>query len=90
MDVIAQKVHTKCAKLVDENNSLTVLLSKCSIESCCFSYEERYTNCLSKKQKKVHVNVLLFILYSIWVHVESLKYKMICLKSPKSCEFPFF
>ena len=40
-----------------------------------------------KKQKKVYVTVLLFILYSIWVHVESPKYKMICLKSPKSSEF---
>ena len=36
--------------------------------------------CLSKKQN-VNGTVLLFILYSIWVHVERLKYKMICLKS---------
>ena len=28
-----------------------------------------------------------FILYSIWVRVESPKYKMICLISPKSSEF---
>jgi len=40
-----------------------------------------------KKQKIIYVTVLLFILYSIWVHVESPKYKMICLKSPKSSEF---
>jgi len=40
-----------------------------------------------KKPKKVRVTVLLFILYQIWVHVESQKYKMICLKSPKSSEF---
>jgi len=32
-----------------------------------------------KKQNKVYVTVLLFILYSIWVHVEIPKYKMICL-----------
>ena len=40
-----------------------------------------------KKQINVHVTVILFILYSIWVHVESSKYQMICLKSPKSSEF---
>jgi len=62
LDVIAQKVHTKCAKLVDEINSLTVLLSKCSIESCCFSYEERYTYCLSKKQKK-YMSPYYFLFY---------------------------
>jgi len=37
-----------------------------------------------KKQKKVYVTVLIFILYSKGVHIESQKYKMICLKSPKS------
>ena len=47
-----------------------------------FSYEERYTY-ESKKAKK-NVTVLLFILYSIW---ESPKYKMVCQKSPTSCEF---
>jgi len=40
--------------------------------------------------KKAYVTVLLFILYSIWVHVESPKYKMICLKSPNSSEFAIF
>jgi len=40
-----------------------------------------------KKAKNVYVTVLLFILYSIWVHVESPKYKMICLSSSKSSEF---
>ena len=43
-----------------------------------------------KKPKKVYVTVLLFLLYSIWVHVESPKYKMICLNSPKSREFAIF
>mgnify|MGYP007133247174 CR=1 FL=1 len=33
-----------------------------------------------KKQTKVYVTILLFILYSMF-HVESPKYKMICLKS---------
>jgi len=41
-----------------------------------------------KQQRKVHVTVLLFILYLICVHVESPKYKMGYLKSPKSSEFP--
>ena len=40
-----------------------------------------------KKQKKVNVTVLIVFIYSIWIHVESSKYKMICLKSPKSSEF---
>ena len=35
---------------------------------------------LNKQQQK-YVTVLLFILYSLGVHVESPKYKMICLKS---------
>ena len=44
-----------------------------------------------KKQKKVYVTELLFIiLYSMWVHVESPKYTMICQKSPKSIAFAFF
>jgi len=43
-----------------------------------------------KKHKKVYVTVLLFILYPIRVHVESQKYKMICLKSPRSSEFAIF
>ena len=50
----------------------------------CFSNEERYTYCLSKE---ANVTVLIFILYSILVHAESPKYKMICLKSPKSSKF---
>ena len=41
-----------------------------------------------KKQKNnVYVTVLLLFLYWIWVHVECPKYKMICLKSPKSSDF---
>ena len=43
-----------------------------------------------KKQKEIYVTVLLFILYAIWVHVESPNYKMSCLKSPKSSEFSIF
>ena len=39
-----------------------------------------------KNQKEVNVTVLLFILYLIWVYLESPKYKMICLKSQKSSE----
>jgi len=40
-----------------------------------------------KKQKKVYVTVIL-VLYSIFniTHVESPKYKIICLKSPNSSE----
>jgi len=37
-----------------------------------------------KKQKKGICHVLIFILYSIRVHIESLKSKMFCLNSPKS------
>jgi len=43
-----------------------------------------------KKQKKVYVTVLIFILYSKGVHIERQKYKMICLKSPKSSWFAIF
>ena len=32
----------------------------------------------------------LFILYSIWVHVESPRYKPMCLESSKSSEFAIF
>ena len=56
-----------------------------SLESWYFSYEKSGIHILNlKKQKKVYVTVLILILYSIWVHKESPKYKMICLKSPKS------
>ena len=51
------------------------------------SYEERYTYCLSKKAIKYMSTSYFFILYSIWVRVESPKYKMSCLISPKSSEF---
>ena len=44
-----------------------------------FSHEER-----------VYVTVLLFILFLIRVHVESPKYKIVCLKLPKSSEFAIF
>ena len=40
-----------------------------------------------KNAKKVDVIVLYVILYSIWVHVESAKYIMICLISPTLSEF---
>ena len=40
-----------------------------------------------KTHKTVRATVLLFILYSIGVHVESPKYKMICQNSPKSSAF---
>ena len=49
-----------------------------------------YTYYKSKEAKKVHVIVLLFILYSMRVDGESLKCKMICLISPKSSEFVIF
>ena len=45
----------------------------------------------NKKAKKVYVTVLLFYsIFNIWVHVESPKYKTICLKSPKSSEFAIY
>ena len=85
------------------NKLSTVLLSKCSWfqaknigqrftswkklfdRKLIFSYEKRYTYCLSKKAKigKCHRTTF----YSVFNHVESSKYKMICLKSPKSSEF---
>jgi len=43
-----------------------------------------------KMRNKVYVTVLLFTLYSIWVYVESSKYQMICLKSPKSSYLAIF
>jgi len=49
-----------------------------------------YTYYKSKEAKKVHVIVLLFILYSMRVNGESLKCKMSCLISPKSSEFVIF
>ena len=58
------------------------------LESWFLSYEERYTYYEFKNLKKrVNDTVQLFTLYSIWVHVEVPKYKMICLNSPNSCEF---
>ena len=94
---IAQKVHTKCAKLVYEKyNGLFCCLNvrdfepniidqTCTslLESYFFSYEEIHIVYL-KKQNKIYVTILLFILYSICVYLESLKYKIICLKTPKS------
>ena len=40
-----------------------------------------------KTHKTVRATVLLFILYSIGVHVESPKYKMICQNSPNQVHF---
>ena len=42
---------------------------------------------LIKKHKQVYVAVLILTLYSIWVHIESSKYKMIGINSPKSSWF---
>ena len=74
---------------IDQRCTSTKFKKKCWIESLIFSYEEKYTYEYTKRNKVyvTVVTVLLFILYSIWVHVESPKYKMICLKSPKSSEF---
>ena len=52
-----------------------------------FLWRTVYILLIQKSKKNVYVTVLLFILYSIGVHVERPKYKMICLKSPKSSEF---
>jgi len=40
-----------------------------------------------KKVKQVYATAIPLILYSIWVHAENAKYKMICLKSPKNKRF---
>jgi len=45
---------------------------------------------LKKEQNLVYVTVLLLILYSIGVHIKSSKYKMVCLKPPKSSELAIF
>ena len=42
------------------------------------------------KKKCICHRTPFFNLYSIWVHVESLKYKLIGLKTPKSSEFAIF
>jgi len=42
-----------------------------------------------KKQHKVYDTVQLFILYSIWVRVESPKYKIVCLKSQNQVNLLF-
>jgi len=55
-----------------------------------FLWRKVYILWIQKSKKKGYVTILLFILYSIWVHVGSPKYKMICLKSPKSSEFAIF
>ena len=51
------------------------------IDFCCVNVRDFEPKILIKG---VYVTVLLCILYSIEVHVESQKYKMICLNSPKS------
>ena len=61
---------------------ITNFKKKCSIESWfLFLWRKVYIFVVYLKNKNVNGTVLLFILYSIWVHVERLKYKMICLKS---------
>ena len=45
---------------------------------------------VNQKSKKGICHVLILILCSIWVHTESPKYKLICIKSPKSSWFAIF
>ena len=67
---------------------LTIKKNNCLIESF---FQKKGIHIINpKKQKKVYATILLFILYSICVHVESPIYKMICLKSPKSSKFAIF
>ena len=49
-----------------------------------------YISLIWKKRQNKYVTLLIFILYSIWVNVESLNYKMSCLKSAKSSEVAIF
>ena len=55
----------KMFKILNKGVHLTNYEKKLFNRKLFFSYEERYTFCLSKKTKKVYVTVLLFILYSI-------------------------
>ena len=71
--------HTKLV------TNLTNFEKTCSKESWFLLMKNGIDIMNPKKQNKI--TVLLFVLYSMWVHVESPKYKMICLKSPKSSEF---
>ena len=53
-----------------------------------FLWEKVYLLLIKQnKTKPVYATVLILILYSIWVHIESPKHNMICLKSPKSIWF---
>ena len=83
------KLPTKCAKLVDEKK---IVISSQTYWSKVYILQMLKKSFLMKKGTKFtkQKHVLLFILYSIWVHVESPKYKMICLNSPKSSEFAIF
>ena len=93
-------VYTTCAKIVDErNNRLFCCLSDrdfeprillkgvhlTKIEKKCL-WRKVY-KLLSRKAKMYMSPYYCFFLYSVWVHVENQKYKMIYLKSPKSSEF---
>ena len=97
-----KSLHKMC-KTSWWNKEWTVLLCKClgfratNIEQRCTSYKLKkqlfykkvYILWIKKHTKKVYVTVrhTTFIIYSIWVHVERPKYKMIGLKSPKLSEF---
>ena len=60
----------------------------CLIESWFFLMKKGIHSVYIKKiPKKVYITILLFILYSIGVHEENPKYKMVCLKSPNSSDF---
>ena len=97
-----KKFTQMCKTIVDEKNKCSWFRAE-NIDQRCTSYtnfEKKTVRKISheegyiyiyivnlKKQKKSICHWLLFIPYSIWVHVESPKYIMICLKSPKSSEF---
>ena len=57
-------------------------------KSIFFLWRKIYINIIMNQKKKKDMSpYYFFILYSIWVHVESPKYRTICLKSPtKSSE----
>ena len=75
------------AKNIDQMCTSYKLKKQLFDRKLIFFYEERNTYYSSKISKEVYVTILRCILYSIWVHVESPKYKMVCLNSPKSSEF---
>ena len=68
---------------------LTNFETNCLIENWFYSNEEWFTFYESKIAKQVYTTVLLFILYSIWVHVERPKYKMSCYLLQKKSSIMF-